>query len=50
MTRRFAAALGLVILIYAVSTSTALASGKRPSKQYTIEQFLATTTVGGPAF
>jgi dipeptidyl aminopeptidase/acylaminoacyl peptidase len=30
--------------------TTALAAGKRPSKQYTIEQFLATTAVTGPSF
>src|SRR3954453_8353438 len=48
--RSFAAALGMVILFHAVSVSAALAPGKRPSKQYTIEQFLATTTVGGPSF
>ncbi len=54
MTRRFATALGLTIPILAASTLPALAAGppagKRPSKQYTIEQFLATTTVGGPSF
>ncbi len=54
MTCRFAAALGLMIPILAVSTSPALTAAppdsKRPSKQYTIEQFLATTTVGRPSF
>ena len=51
MTRRFLAALGLALPILSASAPTARpAGGGRPSRQYTIEQFLATTTVGGPSF
>jgi dipeptidyl aminopeptidase/acylaminoacyl peptidase len=52
--RRLALALALIIPVLAASESPATAGGPRdgarPSKRYTIEQFLATTTVGGPSF
>jgi dipeptidyl aminopeptidase/acylaminoacyl peptidase len=49
--RRLAAAVFLIGLVGFVGLSApALAATKRPSKQYTIEQFLATTAVTGPSF
>jgi dipeptidyl aminopeptidase/acylaminoacyl peptidase len=54
MTSRLAAAFAMLIPIASTPPTPALADGpggvSRPSRQYTIEQFLATTTVGGPSF
>jgi dipeptidyl aminopeptidase/acylaminoacyl peptidase len=53
MISRLAAAFAMLFPI-ALTPPPALADGpggvSRPSRQYTIEQFLATTTVGGPSF
>jgi dipeptidyl aminopeptidase/acylaminoacyl peptidase len=55
MTRAPVAALALLVPALTAPTARSLADEpgavkQRPSKQYTIEQFLATTTVGGPSF
>src|ERR1700738_4973198 len=47
----FSAIRRLAPLVLALGLSqSALAAGQRPSKQYTIEQFLATTAVQGASF
>lgn len=48
---RFSAIRRLAPVIFLIALSApALAATKRPSKQYTIEQFLATTAVNGASF
>jgi hypothetical protein len=39
-----------VVLVMAVPSRVHAQAGKRPSKQYTIEQFMATTSVTGASF
>jgi hypothetical protein len=42
-----------VVTVVVASLATAVASGQgraRPLKQYTIEQFLGTTSIGGASF
>ena len=56
MTRPMSVALALAVaaIVAPGAVSVAVAGGPaavvRPSKRYSIEQFLATTTVGGPSF
>src|SRR2546426_3174724 len=47
---RGVAGLLVPVLVLAVPSSLHAQAGKRPSKQYTIEQFMATTSVTGASF
>ena len=47
---RGAAGLLVPVLVLAVPSNLHAQAGKRPSKQYTIEQFMATTSVAGASF
>src|SRR2546422_10223261 len=47
---RGAAGLLVPVLVLAVPSSLHAQAGKGPSKQYTIEQFMATTSVTGASF
>jgi Tol biopolymer transport system component len=41
---------GVAVTVLLVSSHAAVAQGPRPRKQYTIEQFMATTSLGGASF